>query len=113
MVLLRKKESYNRSKTGKNISPNLGSAQLHTTKCTMTLKWWKQWVGFPKIEVPILIKPLNDIAYNLNYIEFELKFNSVDFKIPIESKSNSLYTYPIPLNLKLDSDSIEEKQAVN
>jgi hypothetical protein len=24
-----------------------------------------------------------------------------------------LYTYPIPLNLKLDSDSIEEKQAVN
>ncbi len=44
---------------------------------------------------------------------FELKINSVDFKIPIGSKSNSLYTHPIPLNLKSGSESIEEKQDVN
>ncbi len=44
---------------------------------------------------------------------FELKINLVDFEIPIGSKSNSLYTHPIPLNLKSDSKSIEEKQDVN
>jgi hypothetical protein len=44
---------------------------------------------------------------------FELKINSVDFEIPIGSKSNSLYKHPIPLNLKSDSKSIKEKQDVN
>jgi hypothetical protein len=44
---------------------------------------------------------------------FELKINSVDFEIPIGSKSNSLYTHLIPLNLKSDSESIEKKQDVN
>ncbi len=39
--------------------------------------------------------------------------DSADFEIPIGSKSNSLYTHPIPLNLKSDSECFSIKNQFN